>query len=117
VANRSVVSTRSHGIYRGHRRCVCNVQRCGLIGTTSSGGNLEQYLVHVVRIRRDQLHEELEVRMLRGVGIVDRRVLLDDLAAAKAIEISENSRSDEGQVILLTVSECKHLFQNMSYRF
>jgi hypothetical protein len=98
-----VVSIRSDGIHSGHRRCVCNVQRGRIIRTACSGGNVEQRLVFVVRVCCDQLHQKLEVRMLCGVGIVDRRVLLYDALAATAALKLQNARSYECQIILLPV--------------
>ena len=80
-----MVSIGSHGIHSGHRRCVRDVQRGGLIETASSRGNLEQHLVPALRICCNQLYEELEVRLLRGIRIVDRRVLLDDPVAPAAL--------------------------------
>ena len=45
---------------------------------TNFRGDLEQRLVSALLVRGDYLHARLDVCALRGGGIVDRRLFLDD---------------------------------------
>jgi len=79
-ANRSNPGARSDPIDGGDRRGVRNVQCGGRSPQARAGGELEQRVVPAVGVRRDQLHAELGVRGVCSARVVDRRVLVDDLA-------------------------------------
>jgi hypothetical protein len=111
-----VVSIGSGGIHSSHRRCVCNVQRGSFVTSADSRSNLEQYLVPAVRVCRYQLHEKLEVRLLRGTGIVDRRVLFNDPFAAAAAMTLEYAHAHECHVIFLFWTELGYKLQGACHR-
>ena len=79
-ANRSNPGARSDPIDCGDRRGVCDVQCGGRSPQACSCSELEQRMVPTVGVCRDQLHAELGVRGICSARIVDRRVLVDDLA-------------------------------------
>lgn len=80
VANRSNSGARSDPIDGCDGRRVRDVQRGGRGPQARACGKLEQRVVSAVSVCRDQLHTELGVRGVCRARIVDRRVLVDDLA-------------------------------------
>ena len=80
VANRSNSGARSDPIDGRDRRRVRDVQRGGRGPQARACGKLEQRVVPAVSVCRNQLHTELGVRGVCSARIVDRRVLVDDLA-------------------------------------
>ena len=73
----------SDGIHSRDGRGIRDVQCGGLFGASSASSKLEQRLVPALRFRCNQLHQKLEVCVLRGIRILDRCVSFNDAAAAK----------------------------------
>jgi hypothetical protein len=63
---------------------VCGLHSGSRRPPTSAGGHLEQYLVPALVLRRDQLHQQLALRAVRGGWFVDCRLPIDDVPASGA---------------------------------
>jgi len=69
--------------HRHHPRRLCGFHVRRLRASPSSGGDLEQYLAPALFARGDQLHQQLDLRAVRGRRLMDRRLPLDDLPARR----------------------------------
>jgi len=78
AANSSLASPWRRRIHGCDRRCVCHVQRGGIVAEACAGCHLEQRVVSALRLRRHQLHPELGVCVLRRRRLVDRSLHLND---------------------------------------
>ena len=69
---------RRRGVDSGYRCRLRTIHRCCRLAPASQGSHLEQPLVSSLGIRRNQLHEKLGLRRLRGRWIMDWSVCLAD---------------------------------------
>jgi len=63
---------------------------------TCTGGHLEQYLVPALVLRRDQLHQQLALRGVRGCRFVDWRLSIDDVPTSDTDQTAATPWSDDG---------------------
>ena len=84
AADSSLVGPWRRCVYCCDRCCVRDVQ-CGcVVAAAYARSHVEQRVVSAVRVRGDQLHQKLGVCLLRGPGIMDWSLCLDDLAPTAA---------------------------------
>jgi hypothetical protein len=90
--NRSLVGAGRSRLDCRDRRGLRDVQRSCFIAQATARRHVEQRLVFVIRVRGDQLHEELELRRVRRRRLMDRRISLDDFPTTieRSVRFSRN---------------------------